>query len=200
MRAGRIAFVGDIHGEPSMLVDLHAQLPLEQLERVVFLGDYVNRGSGSSAVMELLVDLSSDPKYVFLQGNHDRVFLNAIETGDLGRFLRMGGARTVLSYVKHPVGPDVSAQLRSAVPEAHVRLLRMLTDRFEDEEVVATHDIRLAPEDGRFRVAGHLPVGATPRLDRHTALIDTGCGTPGGRLSALLWPSLSYLQALPGSA
>lgn len=197
MTTGARAFIGDIHGEPRMLADLLAKLPLEELERVVFLGDYINRGAGSAAVLDLLVRLSSDPKYVFLQGNHDRVFLEAIGTGDLGRFLRMGGARTVLSYVSHPVGADVWAQLRSAVPEAHVSFLRALADRYEDEEVVATHDIRRAPRDGRFRVAGHLPVGVTPQLDKDTALIDTGCGMPAGRLSALFWPSLSYIQALP---
>lgn len=200
MTVGVRAFIGDIHGEPRMLADLLAQLPLRDLDRVVFLGDYVNRGAGSAAVLDLLVQLSSDSKFVFLQGNHDRVFLEAIDTGDLGRFLRMGGARTVLSYVSHPVEPDVWAQLRSAVPEAHVRFLRMLAGRYEDEEVVATHDIRLAPRDGRFRVAGHLPVGETPQLDKDTALIDTGCGTPAGRLSALFWPSLSFLQALSAPA
>lgn len=199
MTTVRSAFIGDVHGEPRMLEDLLAQLPLEQLERVVFLGDYVNRGSNSAAVLNLLLQLTSDSKYVFLQGNHDRVFLEAVDTGDLGRFLRMGGARTVLSYLSYPVGSDVSAQLQSAVPEAHVGFLRMLIDRYEDEEVVATHDIRLAPRDGRFRFAGHIPVGTIPHFEEEAALIDTGCGTVGGRLSAVLWPSLSYLQALPTS-
>lgn len=199
MTRRRIAFIGDIHGEPQMLGCLLAQLPLRKLDRVVFLGDYVNRGAGSSAVLDMLVQLSLEPRYVFLQGNHDRVFLEALDSGDLERFLRMGGARTILSYLSHPVKPDVLVQLRRAVPEAHVRFLRTLTDRYEDDEIVATHDIRQAPRDGRFIVAGHVPVGPTPRIEEVAALVDTGCGRPGGRLSALLWPSLSVLQAVPRS-
>ena len=50
MTRGGKAFIGDIHGEPRMLADLLAQLPLEQLDRVVFLGDYVNRGARETLI------------------------------------------------------------------------------------------------------------------------------------------------------
>lgn len=199
MSPRQMAFVGDIHGESRMLANLLAQMPFSRLDRVVFLGDYVNRGPSSSAVLEMLSQLSENPKCVFLQGNHDREFLAALDTGDLRRFLRIGGARTILSYLSYPVASDVYMQLLQAVPGTHIRFLRQLAHEYEDDEVFATHDIRSAPVDGRLRVAGHIPVGTTPRVDERTALIDTGCGMPDGRLSALLWPSLSYLQAFPAS-
>jgi serine/threonine protein phosphatase 1 len=39
-----------------------------------------------------------------------------------------------------------------------------------------------------------LPVGALPRIGHRSAQLDTGCGTDYGRLTALLWPSLDYIQ------
>jgi serine/threonine protein phosphatase 1 len=41
--------VGDIHGESEMLSDLLAKLPLAPGDRVVFVGDYVDRGPDSRA-------------------------------------------------------------------------------------------------------------------------------------------------------
>ena len=49
--------IGDIHGCLEELTFLIENLPLEQGDRLVFLGDYVDRGPDSKGVVSYLVDL-----------------------------------------------------------------------------------------------------------------------------------------------
>ena len=50
--------VGDIHGEREMLAELLARLPLRPDDRLLFIGDYIDRGSDSFGVVDLLVKLA----------------------------------------------------------------------------------------------------------------------------------------------
>lgn len=95
--------IGDIHGEREKLDALLDELPLEPEDRLVFLGDYVDRGPDSCAVVERLVVLARERPCVFLMGNHESMFLDFL--GWRGgayfgghAFLLNGGARTLLSY------------------------------------------------------------------------------------------------------
>ncbi len=95
--------VGDIHGERERLDQLLEALPLEQGDRLVFLGDYVDRGPDSYGVVERLIALAKQRPCVFLLGNHESMFLDflgwhgaAYFGGDA--FLANGGARTLASY------------------------------------------------------------------------------------------------------
>jgi len=193
-----IAFVGDIHGHAQALDDVLSKLGAD-VRTVVFLGDYVNRGPDSKGVLERLLALQSGPReIVLLSGNHDRQLERVlVDDAALNDFLRMGGAATIRSYVGPPYR-NVLSQLRGAVPTSHRQLLASMVDTWETEEVVATHNAEEAPRgDNRFVVAGHdLQTGLLPVIRDHTALIDTGCGTmSGGRLTALLWPSLEWVQS-----
>jgi len=95
--------VGDIHGERTKLEALLGQLPLLPDDRLVFLGDYVDRGPESRGVVERLIALSRERDCVFLLGNHESMFLDflgwsgpAYFGGDA--FLLNGGDRTLASY------------------------------------------------------------------------------------------------------
>lgn len=90
MSGDRYAFIGDVHGEVQKLEAVLLELGKLDLEKIVFLGDYVNRGSNSAEVLELLSELSQDSRFVFLEGNHDSAFLEALR-GDMSRFLELGG-------------------------------------------------------------------------------------------------------------
>jgi len=95
--------VGDIHGEVGKLDALLEKLPLQAEDRLVFLGDYVDRGIDSHAVVERLIALRKSHQCVFLLGNHESMFLDflgwrspAYFGGDA--FLMNGGDRTLASY------------------------------------------------------------------------------------------------------
>ena len=50
--------IGDIHGELEALEGLIEALPLRGDDRLIFMGDYVDRGPDSRGVVEYLVDLA----------------------------------------------------------------------------------------------------------------------------------------------
>lgn len=196
MISDRLAFVGDVHGDLANLECIVDQLRVLPLERIIFLGDYINRGVDSARVVEFLVELArSDSRAVFLKGNHEQAFDEAIRTADLTNFLRIGGSATIRSYLGRPAQPDVFSDLVNCLPADHLAFLDSLAMRFEDDEVIAAHILKDLAIDHRYRVSAHRPIGRDPVIGPRHAMIDTGCGFPGGRLTALLWPSLRYMQA-----
>ena len=95
--------VGDIHGELEKLDELLARLPLRSEDRLLFLGDYIDRGPDSRGVVARLIDLSKTYPCVFLLGNHESMFLDFLGWSDEAyfggdAFLMNGGDRTLDSY------------------------------------------------------------------------------------------------------
>ena len=187
------AFVGDVHGRLRPLLGILDELNSRHISDVVFLGDYLNKGPESAQVLEHLIAVSESGSVTLLRGNHESAFLDALQTNNLGPFLKMGGAATIRSYVGGNVGPDVAADLKAHVPPKHIELIRRMPVIFQSDDVVASHK---PPRDqgSRYRVSAHIFVGPVPIIRSDSANIDTGCGTETGRLTALLWPSLAYIQ------
>ena len=75
---GRILVVGDIHACPGELDSLLSALALRPADRLICLGDYIDRGPDARAVVELLVGLraASVCRCTFLKGNHEDMFLD----------------------------------------------------------------------------------------------------------------------------
>jgi serine/threonine protein phosphatase 1 len=140
----RIYAVGDIHGRLDLLDRLLAIVDADDRDRgggdtrLVFLGDYVDRGPASAGVVERLAALGRErPGTCFLAGNHEEVMLRAIagEPAMLRAFCRIGGRDTLLSYgvdaaAYERMGYDeVAAVMMAAVPAAHLAFLNGLADR-----------------------------------------------------------------------
>lgn len=196
------AFIGDIHGHLEELDEV-VEYTLSRTQRLVFLGDYINRGPNSREVVDYLIRLRrrEDLDCIFLRGNHDEVFLDALSGKSIDRLLRMGGAATVASYVHAPSG-DVALQLRQSVPDSHVQFFRDLKPWMMTEHLFAAHAPNSASTEnanGRYCIYGHVPQrNGIPTINRDRALIDTGCGTTeGGRLTCLFWPGLDWFQSRP---
>ncbi|MCU0893035.1 MAG: serine/threonine protein phosphatase [Rhodospirillales bacterium] len=134
----RIYAVGDIHGRDDLLIRMHVMILADLRERpvaettVVYLGDYVDRGSGSFEVIEFLI---TEPlpgvTSVFLMGNHEDMMLRFIDGPPTLPWLVNGGIATLASY---GVGEGLSTvyladldvlrrELRAALPPAHMRFL-----------------------------------------------------------------------------
>ena len=121
--------VGDIHGERLRLEALLASLPLLPDDRLVFVGDYVDRGPDSKGVVDLLLSLADDYACVFLAGNHESMFLDflgwrneAYFAGDA--FLANGGDRTLASYGYFDLADPQPANLE--LPLEHEKFYRSL--------------------------------------------------------------------------
>jgi serine/threonine protein phosphatase 1 len=122
--------VGDIHGCVEELRHLIETLPLVRGDRLVFLGDYIDRGPDSSGVVSYLISLQrqcNDAELVFLKGNHEDMFLSYLglngQHGDM--FLINGGKATLASY---GLTPDQCSppQALSAIPAEHVHFFENL--------------------------------------------------------------------------
>lgn len=121
--------IGDIHGELRKLDALLTQLPLGASDRLVFLGDYIDRGPDSAGVVSRLLDLSRQTDCIFLLGNHESMLLDFLGFkgstwfgGDA--FLLNGGDRTLASY-GYFSSPDPKPET-FALPPAHERFFRDL--------------------------------------------------------------------------
>jgi serine/threonine protein phosphatase 1 len=191
--SAELALVGDIHGNLVALRALWSSLLLRDVQNVIFLGDYINKGPQSAEVLRTLIELSEDGRATLLAGNHETALLDALDRKDLSAFLKMGGAMTIRSYVGGQVGPDVLAHFTEKLPPAHIDALRRMPSVYETDDLVAQHvPSRLARE--KFLVSAHVLVGPLPRIRERSAQLDTGCGGPSGRLTALFWPTLDYVQ------
>lgn len=70
--------IGDIHGEVTLLKRLLASLPYQPEDHLIFLGDYVDRGEDSVAVIQTLQELQQQHEHcIFLRGNHEDAWLEA---------------------------------------------------------------------------------------------------------------------------
>lgn len=188
-----IAFVGDVHGNLEALQGIVNRLRHE-VGHVVFLGDYLNKGEHSAHVMRELIRLSDSGFATLLRGNHETAMLAALDSADLVAFLKMGGAMTIRSYAHGIVGPDVMAEFRESLPAEHIEAIRKMPEIYETDELVATHS-PLDDSEKRFRISAHVPMGELPRIGKRAAQLDTGCGASGtGRLTALYWPTLGFIQ------
>ena len=121
--------IGDIHG---MLTRLHALVDLcrkhadGRPSRIVFLGDYIDRGPDSRGVLEFLMQLQSAwiGETIFLRGNHEALVLDAIDNRLAERhWLRNGGLDTLKSY-----GVGMAEEL----PGRHREWLGALATQYDD--------------------------------------------------------------------
>ncbi len=94
---------GDVHGELDKLDELLDSLPLREGDRLIFLGDYVDRGRDAFGVLERLIEVQKAWPCVFLLGNHESMFLDFLGWTDQAyfggdAFLMNGGDYTLESY------------------------------------------------------------------------------------------------------
>jgi serine/threonine protein phosphatase 1 len=95
--------IGDIHAELEKLDELLEMLPLEKGDRLVFLGDYIDRGPDAFGVIERVISLQTHYSCSFLLGNHESMMLDFLGWNDEryfggDAFLMNGGDRTLHSY------------------------------------------------------------------------------------------------------
>ena len=163
--------IGDIHGQ---LHQLDRALDLIKEDggpdaKIVFLGDLVDRGSQSRAVIDkLMQEQAAGRPWHVLKGNHDRMFSRFVQSGDetdprissgLGWLhKRLGGLTTLASYGV-PDDPDMPLPdrwqaARAVVPQSHLDYIDTLPLWLEQDDLLFVHagilpgfDLPLQTED-----------------------------------------------------
>jgi serine/threonine protein phosphatase 1 len=189
----RYLAVGDIHGCFEALRTLAAAVPFTDDDMIITLGDYVDRGPNSCAVLDWLIAHSKRGKLVALRGNHEIMMLRARDSKDLLQdWLFNGGDKTLASY-----SPFDDAGRLVDVPDAHWDFLETQTRPwFETERHFFVHanaypncsldeqtDLVLywepfddppPHESGKIMVCGHTTQkSGVPRNIGHAVCIDT---------------------------
>lgn len=219
--ADRYYIVGDIHGYLSKLKKIVSAIKtdIKVNDRIIFLGDYIDRGPSSYEVIEYLIRLSSLYKTIFLMGNHEDMFIRYFTKGDnYSNYMRNGGGFTIKSYINN--------LNEFTIPEAHREFLKNLKLLYEGEDFIAVHG-GLNPEvntiqaqnkqdilwirdefymhKGRWSktvIFGHTP---TPFLHNSDSIyiddtkniigLDTGAMSDGYPLTCMRWPDRKIYQA-----
>lgn len=74
--------IGDIHGQYDELMQMMSEHHRKG-ERVIFLGDYVDRGPDSKLVLDQLMKWEKEhPDWIFLKGNHEQLMVDGLEQMD----------------------------------------------------------------------------------------------------------------------
>ncbi|MEE9603008.1 MAG: metallophosphoesterase family protein [Thermoguttaceae bacterium] len=130
---GRLIAIGDPHGCIAALETLLGEIRPRPLDTIVGLGDYIDRGPDSRAVVERMMSLAGQCRLVPLMGNHEEMML-AIRDGKLehmlGSWLSYGGAATLASYdCSHP----------RDIPQRHADFLRSCRLWHEAQRYIFMH-------------------------------------------------------------
>lgn len=136
----RIYAVGDIHGMADLLQALLIKIESDIAEhpeeeaRIVFIGDYIDRGMDSRGVIDYLVSDKVPAPSTFLLGNHEECLLQFLEEPEvIEEWRHFGGLETLNSY-----GVDIGDvrrgrgygrardELLGQLPDTHLRFLSAL--------------------------------------------------------------------------
>ena len=213
----RVYAVGDIHGRLDLLDRLLEMIAAYETARpcagtrLIFLGDYIDRGADSRRVIERLQQGIPGLKAHFLRGNHEAIILRCLEGPAIfGNWAANGGLATLKSYgVDASFASDartVMGELLEVLPETHLAFLRSLKTTMEvgdyffvhagvrpgvplasqtDEDCLFIREkfLRHRGSFGKIVVHGHTPV-SEPEVLANRIGIDTGSFF-SGRLTAL---------------
>jgi serine/threonine protein phosphatase 1 len=155
--------IGDIHGDIQHLDRLLSRLPpLEPTDTVVFLGDYIDRGPDSAAVVARVRALSASAgcKVIALRGNHEDAWLEVIDEGWIAFVIPRGNGclETYRSYAggtpakddELPSPEELSVILTgSFFPPDVIAWMRGLPHFYEDDHAIYVH-AGLTEIDGKF--------------------------------------------------
>jgi predicted phosphodiesterase len=208
---GRLIAVGDIHGCHHEFSDLLQLLELKGGDRVVLLGDIVNRGPDSTKV----IDLARAAGCVSLLGNHELRLLKFRKTGDR-KYMKEHDLETF-----DALRPDDWAYLESMLltyQEADLNTVFvhggfLPNEPWQKQPAEVVTRIQVVDKEGRARKRADEPdappwadlwggppfvvYGHTPRPEiyklKWSIGIDTGC-VLGGYLTAYLLPERRIVQ------
>lgn len=211
----RTLVIGDIHGCRREFLELLDRVDADPFnDRLIFLGDYVDRGPDSRGVIEEILELQRQSAQVIaLKGNHEEMLLSYLAGRDRDFYLSVGGRQTLLSYgCTEPFNYDCALN----IPDSHQQFLYNLLPYWEDEKYIFVHaglspGIHLTQQSpdwlywaaggnfaaqrydfGKRVIFGHSVV-STPVVKPEKIGLDTGC-VYGGNLSCLVLPDLEFVQ------
>jgi predicted phosphodiesterase len=208
---GRLIAVGDIHGCHNEFSELLDQLELTGGDRLVLLGDLVNRGPDSRKV----IDLARGANATSLLGNHELRLLKFRKTGDR-KYMKEHDLETYDALRPEDWDYIAAMPLTFEEPELNTVFVHggfLPGEPWQKQPAEVVTRIQVVDSDGRpakradapdapswadlwggppFVVYGHTPRPEVYRL-KWSVGIDTGC-VMGGHLTAYVLPERRLIQ------
>lgn len=157
-----IYVIPDIHGKIDLLEKICDRiLPLRTTggvkDKIIFLGDYIDRGPNSPQVLDFIINLKKkyNEQIITIKGNHEDILLNACGLNSLIinpstmdsshlMWLKNGGVQTICSYLDlkglktnpYFIKPHRIAQI---IPESHISFLKNLQSYYETDNFIFMH-------------------------------------------------------------
>jgi hypothetical protein len=208
---GRLIAIGDIHGCHAEFAEMLGQLDLKGGDRLVLLGDLVNRGPDSTKV----IDLARAAGSISLLGNHELRLLKFRKSGD-NRLLKERDLETLDTLRPEDWTYMESMPLTYEETELNTVFVHggfLPGEPWQKQPAEVVTRIQVIDKDGEPRRRADAPdappwadlwggppyvvYGHTPRAEvyklKWSIGIDTGC-VLGGFLTALIFPERRLVQ------
>lgn len=144
----RIIMISDIHGCMDQFDQLIQALELKwDCDKLLLLGDYVDRGPNSKEVVDKVILLVKEFGAIALRGNHDQRLVDLIRNPDhtiKSKFIEHGGIDTINSYCETTSG-NSKVELDNAITNIrnnynhHIEFLSNLPLYYEDDYHLYVH-------------------------------------------------------------
>lgn len=192
--------IGDVHGCLDKLESLieHVHSHYKEIDKYVFLGDYVDRGPDSKGVIDYIMHLQSKVNVIALYGNHEQMLIDSLNSYFKEDWNSSEYGMTTL--------PSFRVSCVSQLPMKYIKWIKSLPIIHKDEDRVyvhaginrsvplneqsknyniwVRHEFLLDPrEEGGYVVHGHTPDLSGPDIKHNRTNLDTG-SCFGGRLTA----------------
>jgi len=128
----RTIAIGDIHGCVHALDTLLEKIAPQSGDTIVCLGDAIDQGRDTRDVLDRLIELSGQCRFVLILGNHEEMLFESLHNpAALDSWVQAGGFATLNSY---RFGGSIDV-----IPQDHIDFLRGGRDFFETDTHIFTH-------------------------------------------------------------
>lgn len=182
--------IGDIHGELGLLRNMLRALESYEPERLIFLGDLIDRGPDPKGVIDAILGL--DVASACLMGNHELMMLNALEDSISGNnpmelWYNNGGESTLLSFglpgfFGYPL--DLDKKYYEFLRGLHTNYLLELNSR---TKILATH----------AGISPQMSVEEQLKIRSYSDLQSRYLESPGSYVDSFLWTRDAFFNLSP---
>lgn len=189
----RYLAIGDIHGCSIALEALLDVVDPYHYDRLITLGDYINKGPDTKGTLEKLIALHDCGKLIPLKGNHE---VKMLQAKALQR-LSIGGSLLIDSHMLNSYGKDLNVDGLQNIPETHWHFIESTClDYWEGDSAFCVHatvdphkTLAEQPQEklfwekfnfsdphvsGKTMICGHTPqTNGVPLSTDHAICIDT---------------------------
>lgn len=148
----RVYAIGDIHGRIDLFNSLIGAIEQDDADRgsanttVILLGDLIDRGPNSSAVVARAKEWATHRRLEFIKGNHEEMLIASLVNADVLRgFLKYGGRETIMSYgiderfIDEAEPEELQQRMIEAIPNDDIAFLDSFTKLIRNGDYLFVH-------------------------------------------------------------